>query len=75
MQNGQNKKRSVALHAAADCLLTSRTQVDLLVNILDGAVSDLPSYLMNLVMERSLVPRWTDIPLPKGKTSSIASHL
>lgn len=74
MQNGQSKKRSVAFHAAANSLLTSETQVDLLVNILDGAVTDLPNYLMNLVMERSLVPRWTDIPLPKGKTNCIASH-
>lgn len=76
VQNGQSKKRLVVLPScAAERRLTSGPQVDLLVNILHGAVADLPNYLMGLVMERSLVPRWTDIPLPQGKTTCDGSHM
>lgn len=44
-----------------------RLQVELLVNVLQSLVPDLPAYLLNLILsEQPAPPRWQDMALPKG---------
>ena len=43
-------------------------QIELLVNILQPLTSDLPSYLLNLILvDLQREPKWADMALPKGK--------
>jgi len=47
------------------------TQVELLVNVLQNLVPDLPSYLLHLILvDLQRQPQWMDISLPKGKLES-----
>lgn len=41
--------------------------MDLLVNVLKGNIPDLPFFLMQLLHEKGIYPKWNDTPLPAGK--------
>lgn len=48
---------------------TVSEKVELLVNVLQSLVPDLPSYLLHLILvDLQLPPRWMDMALPKGRT-------
>jgi len=46
-------------------------QVELLINVLQNLVPDLPSYLLHLILvDLQRQPQWMDIALPKGELAS-----
>lgn len=56
-----------------DLMLIPTPQVDLLVNVLQSLVPDLPLYLFNCVVsDLQREPRWSDMALPRGMHYTLA---
>ena len=45
---------------------TESEKITLLINIIQGAVRDVPAYLLQGIVQNGLQPRWEDIALPEG---------
>ncbi|KIV95652.1 hypothetical protein PV10_03278 [Exophiala mesophila] len=53
---------------------TESEKITLLINILQGAVRDVPAYLLQGIVQNGLQPRWEDIALPEGRSLNACRH-
>ncbi|KIX01661.1 uncharacterized protein Z518_09387 [Rhinocladiella mackenziei CBS 650.93] len=58
-----------------DAPWTTSEKIALLTNIIQGAVQDVPSYLVQGMVDSNIQPRWSDIALPEGRSLAACQQM